>query len=281
MVTQRVDLNCDMGESFGPWHMGDDHSVLPYVSSVNVACGFHAGDPRTMSRTVETAKQLGVGVGAHPGFGDLVGFGRRDLALTPEEARTDVLYQIGALSGFCRRLGVPLQHVKPHGQLNNLAMVNRKLADAIVMGVRDFDPDLLMVAYGGELAKAAEEHGLKVVYEVYADREYNPDGTLVPRKLAGAVITEPARVVDRAVELVRTGRVTAIDGTPLELKVQTICVHGDTPGVVQLIVRLREGFRKAGIEVVPMREIVSDPSVGKPTLERVADVEGVEEGTDY
>lgn len=257
MTTQSVDLNCDMGESFGPWRMGDDEGVLPYVSSVNVACGFHAGDPRTMARTVAMARQYGVGVGAHPGFGDLVGFGRRDLSLTSDEARTDVLYQIGALYGFCRRFGVPLQHVKPHGQLNNLAMTNRQLADAIVLGVQDFDPSLPIVVYGGELAKAAEEHGLTVVHEVFADREYNPDGTLVPRKVAGAVITQAARVVERAVELVQTGRVTAADGTSLQLDVQTICVHGDTPGVVTLIQSVRDGFRRAGIEVVPMRKLLT------------------------
>ncbi|MHB1638447.1 MAG: LamB/YcsF family protein [Candidatus Dormibacteria bacterium] len=261
-----VDLNCDMGESYGAWRMGDDANVLPHVSSVNVACGFHAGDPRTMARTVALAAQHGVGVGAHPGFSDIVGFGRRDLGVTPEEARTDVLYQIGALAGFCRRLGVPLQHVKPHGQLNNMAMVDRELADAIVLGVRDFDPSLLVVAYGGELARSAAEHGLEVVHEVFADREYNPDGTLVSRRVSGAIITEPARVVARAVELVRTGRVSAVDGTVLELSPQTICVHGDTPGVGQMIAQLREGFSQADIEVVPMRRVVTGAGAAPDTV---------------
>jgi len=256
-LMQRVDLNCDMGESFGLWQMGNDEGVLPYVSSVNVACGFHAGDPRTMARTVGLASQYGVAVGAHPGFCDLAGFGRRDLSLTFDEARTDVLYQIGAFYAFCRRFQVTLQHVKPHGQLNNLAMKNRQLADAIVSGVQDFDPALPIVAYGGELAKSAEEHGLPVFYEVFADREYNSDGTLVSRKVGGALITDATRVVERAIALVQTGQVTTIDGTPLQLPVHTICVHGDTLGVVTLVKGIREGFRVAGIEVVPMRQLGS------------------------
>lgn len=255
-MTTRVDLNCDMGESFGAWHMGDDDNVLRYISSANVACGFHGGDPRTMAKTVELAKDLGVSVGAHPGFPDLVGFGRRNLDVSRDEARTDVLYQIGALAAFCRRFDVPLQHVKPHGQLNNLAMTNRVLADAIVAGIRDFDPNLIVVAYGGELAKAAESQGMPVAYEIFADREYNSDGTLVSRQVPGAVISDSARVVKRAIQMVEEGQVQAMDGTIIDLKVHTICVHGDTPKAASLVANLREAFHHAGIEVTPMSRIV-------------------------
>ncbi len=256
-MANRVDLNCDMGESFGPWEMGDDEAVLPHISSANVACGFHGGDPRIMAQTVERAIQLGVGVGAHPGFPDLVGFGRRNLAVTPTEARTDVLYQIGALSGFCRRYGTSLQHVKPHGQMNNLAMKDRGLADAIVAGIRDFDPDLIVVAYGGELVRAAQAQNMRIAYEVYADREYNSDGTLVSRKLPGSVITDRERIVERAVRMVRTGEVVAVDGAILTVPVHTLCVHGDTPGAASLVLALRQGLAQAHIEVTPLSRIIA------------------------
>jgi len=252
----QVDLNCDMGESYGAWKMGDDENVMRHISSANVACGFHGGDPLTMAKTVRMAHDLGVACGAHPSFPDVVGFGRRNLDVTPDEARTDVLYQIGALSGFCRRFGVVLQHVKPHGQLNNLAMTHRPLADAIVAGIRDFDPDLLVVAYGGELARAAEALGMRVAYEVFADREYNADGTLVSRRTVGSVITDEVRVVERAIHMVEQGQVLAVDGTRLDFPVHTICVHGDTPGAARLVAKLREGFRDAGITVAPMAKIV-------------------------
>lgn len=258
MATRKVDLNCDMGESFGAWRMGDDEHVLPHITSANVACGFHAGDPRVMARTVRRAKELGVAVGAHPSFPDLVGFGRRNLDVTPEEARTDVLYQIGALSAFCRAEGVPLQHVKPHGQLNNLALENRTLAEAIVDGVLAYDPNLIFVAYGGELARVAEARGLRVGHEVFADRAYNPDGSLVSRRVPGAVIHDPERVVERAVQMVLDGRVRAHDGSWLELPVETICVHGDTPGAADLVQKLRSALEAAGVAVVPLAQVLAD-----------------------
>ncbi|HVA37486.1 MAG TPA: 5-oxoprolinase subunit PxpA [Candidatus Dormibacteraeota bacterium] len=258
MAGRVVDLNCDMGESFGAWKMGDDERMFPSISSANVACGFHGGDPRVMARTVHVAKEHGVAVGAHPSFPDLVGFGRRNLNVTADEARTDVLYQIGAVFAFCRRFGVPLQHVKPHGQLNNLAMTDRALADAIVAGIKDFDPALLVVSYGGEFAKAAEAAGMRVAYEVFADREYNADGTLVSRRLPGAVITDPERVVERAVAMVREGRVRAVDGAWLDIPVHTICTHGDTPGAADLAARLRGALQSAGVRIAPMAEVVAE-----------------------
>ncbi len=257
-MTRMVDLNCDMGESFGAWKMGDDKNVINHISSANVACGFHGGDPRIMEKTVGLAKSLGVGVGAHPGFPDLVGFGRRNIEVSPDEARTDVLYQIGALQGFCKKFGVALQHVKPHGQLNNLAMHDAVLAEAIVKGVKDFDSHLIVVAYGGQLAKVAEREGMRVAYEVFADREYNADGTLVSRRIPGSVITDADRIMRRAVRMVKEGEVESIDGTTLNLKVHTICVHGDTPGAAALVAALRRGFAEEGISVVPMSRILGE-----------------------
>lgn len=253
----QVDINCDMGESFGPFRMGEDERVLESISSANVACGFHGGDPRVMNATVQEAAAKGVAVGAHPGFSDLVGFGRRDLRLSALEARTDVLYQIGALAGFCRSSGVRISHVKPHGQLNNLAFHDQELAEAIVAGIADYGENLIVVAYGGWLRKAAEAARLPVAHEVFADREYHPDGTLVSRKQDGAVIRDPDRVVERAVDMVREGRVKAVDGTFIDLQLDTICVHGDTPGAADLAARLRQAFRAAGIDVVPMAQVLS------------------------
>jgi len=252
-VERAVDINSDMGESFGAWTMGADGELLPHITSANVACGFHAGDPRVMARTVEEAARLGVRVGAHPGFPDLVGFGRRNLGMTAEEARTDVLYQIGALHGFCRRAKTSLQHVKPHGQLNNLAMVDRSLADAIVAAILDFDPSLLLIAYGGELARAAEAAGLKVAYEAYADRAYNPDGTLLSRRVPGSVLTDPDQISDRALRMLEEGKVKAHDGVDIDVRVDTLCIHGDTPGAPALARHLRAALERAGVRVRPLR----------------------------
>lgn len=252
-----VDINSDMGESFGAYRIGEDEALLPSISSTNIACGFHGGDPRVMAQTVAAAAQNDVAVGAHPGFPDLVGFGRRNLAVSAEEARTDVLYQIGALGAFARAGGVPLQHVKPHGQLNNLAVSDRTLADAIVAGVQDYDPALILIAYGGELTRAAQDAGLPVAHEVYADRAYNRDGTLVSRRLPGAVIRDEEEVVRRAVAMVRTGRVRAITGEEIVLPVDTICVHGDTPGAAELARALRAALAAAGIAVRPLRDVLA------------------------
>jgi UPF0271 protein len=209
-----------------------------------------------IEHTIQAAKEHGVAVGAHPGFPDLVGFGRRNLDVSPEEARTDVLYQIGAVYAFARAAAIPLQHVKPHGQLNNLSVKDRTLAQAIVAGVRAFDPELIVVAYGGELIRAAEDAGMTVAYEAFADREYMPDGTLVSRQQPGAVIHDRERIVSRAVAMVKEQRVTAISGEIVPLRVHTICVHGDTPGAATIARALRAGLETAGITVRPVGEIV-------------------------
>ena len=254
MTNHSVDLNCDVGESFGAFRIGEDEAVMQSATSVNVACGFHGGDPRTIERTVKLARKLGVGVGAHPGFPDLVGFGRRNMSLTPEEARTDTLYQIGAAFAFTRASGIPLQHVKPHGQLNNMAVTDARLAQAIVEAIRAFDPGLILVAYGGELLRAAQAVGLPVAREAFADREYMPNGSLLSRGQPGAVIQDPDRIVNRALAMVRERRVLAISGEVIPLEVDTICVHGDTPGAGLIARSLRMGLESAGIAVRPLRE---------------------------
>jgi 5-oxoprolinase (ATP-hydrolysing) subunit A len=251
-----VDINCDAGESFGAFTVGEDDGVMASATSVNVACGFHGGDPRSMERMVTRAKALGLGVGAHPGFPDLVGFGRRDMRLTPTEIRTDTLYQIGALSAFTQAAGLELQHVKPHGQLNNMAVVDAVYARAIVEAIQDLDRNLILIAYGGELQKAGEELGLRVAHEAYADREYEADGTLVSRRKPGAVIHDVDRIVERALGMIQDQRVTAITGEPVPLRVDTICVHADTPGAAAIAAALRTGLESAGVDVRPLREVM-------------------------
>ncbi|HWI50984.1 MAG TPA: 5-oxoprolinase subunit PxpA [Symbiobacteriaceae bacterium] len=247
-----IDLNCDMGESFGMYTLGLDEQVMPLISSANVACGFHAGDPQVLRRTVDLARRSGTGVGAHVSFPDLAGFGRREMNATPAEVENDTLYQLGAIYGFCRAAGVPLRHIKPHGALYNMAQKDRPLADAIVRAVAAFDRNLLVFAQpGSALEAAAEAAGLTAVSEVFADRAYNADGTLASRKLPGAVIDDPDQAAARAVRMVTHGSVTAIDGTEVPLRAATICVHGDTPGAVELIRRIRDGLAAAGVTVAP------------------------------
>lgn len=248
-----IDLNSDLGEAFGPWRLGPDDALMPLISSANVACGFHGGDPRVMERTVARAKAAGVGIGAHPGFPDLAGFGRRTLTATADEVRTDCLYQIGALAAFCRAADVPLQHVKAHGALYNQAVRDETVATAIADAVRAFDPGLLFLAQpGSALARAGDAAGLTVVFEAFADRAYNADGSLVARSTPGAVLTDPAQVARRMVRLVTEGVITTIDGVELELRAGSICVHSDTPTAVAIATALRAAFDEAGIAVRPM-----------------------------
>jgi len=245
-----IDLNCDMGEGYGSYTMGSDEEVMPLVSSANVACGFHASDPATMHRTVRLAKQHGVAVGAHPSFPDLVGFGRRQLAASPQEIRDDVLYQVGALWAFCRAEGVRLRHVKAHGALYNAAAKDLPTALAIAEAVRDVDPTLWLVCLSrSALVEAARRTGLPHVEEAFADRAYARDGALVPRSVPGAVIHDAARVEERVLRMVREGKVQSIDGVDVPIAAGTICVHGDTPGAVGLARAIRERLQREGVEV--------------------------------
>lgn len=248
----QIDLNCDMGEGFGRYDIGNDAEVMPLITSANVACGFHASDPGTMHRTLRLAKEYDVAVGAHPSFPDRVGFGRREMSASPAEIQDDVMYQLGALLAFCKAEGVPLRHVKPHGALYNLAARKIEVATAIAAAVRAVDPSLVLVGLcGSEMAMAAGEAGLKFAAEAFADRGYGKDGRLVSRREPGAVLDDPGAVAERVVRMVRDGEVTAVDGTDLSIDPKTVCVHGDTPGVVALLRAIRKRLEGEKIEVKP------------------------------
>ncbi|HIU10195.1 MAG TPA: LamB/YcsF family protein [Candidatus Avidehalobacter gallistercoris] len=246
----RVDLNCDLGESFGRYTLGLDDEVIKYVSSANVACGMHASDPQVMAKTVRLAKAAGAAVGAHPGFADLQGFGRRNMDLSPMELHDLVLYQLGALDGFCRAEGIKLSHVKPHGAMYNMAVKNAAMAGAICRAARDFDPALSILAPdGSELQRAAAECGLSFICEVFADRAYQPDGTLVPRKMPGAMIDDEEEAISRVVRMVKTGLVRAISGEDIKVKAESICVHGDSSKALVFVQKIRVALQDAGIEI--------------------------------
>jgi len=239
-----------MGEGFGRYDIGQDAEAMPLISSANVACGFHASDPGTMHRTVRLAKEHGVAVGAHPSFPDRVGFGRREMSASPAEIRDDVMYQVGALLAFCKAEGVPLRHVKPHGALYNLAAREIEVATAIAAAVRSVDPSLFLVCLCGSiLVDAAKEAGLPYAEEAFADRGYRKDGKLVPRRERGAVLTEPAEVAERVVRMVRDGEVTTVDGAVISIDPKTVCVHGDTPGAVELLRAIRRRLEREKIGV--------------------------------
>jgi 5-oxoprolinase (ATP-hydrolysing) subunit A len=247
----RFDFNCDMGESFGAWIMGLDAQVIPHITSANIACGFHAGDPATMRATVRLAETHGVGIGAHPGFPDLRGFGRRNLNATPDEVRDDLVYQIGALQAFTR--AKTLQHVKPHGALYNMAVPGGAFARAIGEAVLDVDPQMILVVLAGSpWAEQAERMGLRVAREAFADRALNADGTLVPRSQPGAVIHDRQAVIERSVRLALEGKVVAITGETLDVRAETLCLHGDTPDAVRLAASLRTALEGAGVALAPL-----------------------------
>ena len=248
-----IDLNCDMGESFGAWTMGQDADVLEFVSSANIACGFHAGDPVTMRRTVAAAAARGVAIGAHPSLPDLAGFGRREMRVSADETHAMTLYQIGALAAFVRAAGVRLHHVKPHGALYNMAARDATLADAIAQAVRAFDPSLRLVGLAGSaLPRAGARIGLAVAHEAFADRRYQDDGALTPRSEAGAVIEDIDAAVAQALAIARCEPVTTRSGGTRVLRADTICVHGDRPDAGEFARRLHVALLGADIAVATL-----------------------------
>jgi UPF0271 protein len=250
LVMIRIDINSDMGESFGAYSIGHDAGLMKAITSANVAAGFHAGDPSVLRDTIRSAKAHSVAVGAHPGFPDLVGFGRRELNVTPKEAEDMVLYQVAAVAGVAAAEGVRIQHVKPHGALFNMAVRNVDLASAIARAVAAFDRTLILFGLpGSEILAAGKAEGIRVAAEVFADRAYEPDGSLASRRKPGAVIHDPDAVVARAVRMVKDRTVVAIDGSVVPLEADTICVHGDTPGSDRLAARIRAGLDAAGVTV--------------------------------
>ena len=252
-----MDLNSDIGESFGAYTLGMDSDVLTHVTSANIACGWHAGDPSVMEKTVEKALENQVGIGAHPGFPDLMGFGRREMKITPAEAKAYVIYQVGALAAFAAAAGTRLQHVKPHGAFYNMAAKDASLADAIAQGVKAVDSGLILMGLaGGQLVKAGEKAGLKVASEVFADRGYNPDGTLVARGQPGAMIEDTALAVERVIRMVTEGRVQAVTGEDLTIQADSICVHGDGPQALAFVREIRKGLEEAGVKIQPLAAFI-------------------------
>ena len=246
----RIDLNADVGESLGPWPMGEDAELLPAVTSVSVACGFHAGDPLGIWNTVRRAAAAGIAIGAHPGYPDLVGFGRRDLAMGADELEASVLYQVAALAGLARSAGTSLRHVKPHGALYNRAARDAATAEPIARAVARASTELALFGPpGSALLAAGEAAGLRVVAEGFADRAYEPDGSLRSRRLDGALLTDPAAAAAQAVSIVRDGRVIAADGSPVAVRVETLCLHGDTPGAAAIARAVRTALESAGVDV--------------------------------
>ncbi len=254
----RIDINCDMGESYGRYTLGMDEEVIRLISSANVGCGFHAGDPHVMRKTVASAKENGVGVGAHPGLPDLLGFGRRFLDVTPAELEDFFVYQIGALKAFCVAAGVTLEHVKAHGVLSGMAEKNTEMAEAICRAISTIDKDIIWLTYSGTKTRPiAESLGLQVVEECYADRAYNEDLLLVSRKEAGAVIKDVKEIQRRILQLVKEGTITTIDGQVLDMSCQSICVHGDTLGALDMVRKIRSALEENNVEIKPLRSFVA------------------------
>jgi len=252
----QIDLNSDMGESFGAYTIGADEEILRWVTTANVACGWHGGDPHVMRQTVARAKALGVAVGAHPSYPDLLGFGRRPMQITRQEARDYMLYQIGALRAFVEAAGLRLQHVKPHGAIYNVAAKDRELSLGIAEAVKEAGGDFILMGLpDSEILKAGQEVGVRIAREAFGDRAYNEDGSLVSRKIAGSLITDPDRVADRVIGLAN-GRVVAITGKEIRFQADTICLHGDTPGAATIAKAVREALNKAGVQVRPLGEFL-------------------------
>lgn len=246
----KVDLNSDLGESFGAYTIGMDSAVIPYITSANVACGYHAGDPLVMQKTVAACKKNGVHIGAHPGYPDLMGFGRRNIAATPAEVKAYIQYQVGALSAFCTAAGLPLCHVKPHGAMYNMAAKDEALARAVCEGILEVNPKLTLLALSGSaMVRAAHALGLPVKNEVFADRGYQADGTLVPRSRPGAMITDEDEAIARVIRMAREGVVRSVDGVDVPLTADSVCVHGDGEKALAFVQRIRAALTDAGIEV--------------------------------
>ncbi len=253
----KIDLNSDLGESFGVYKLGLDEEIIPHITSANIACGFHGGDPGVMRKTVSLAKRYGVEVGAHPGFPDLMGFGRRNIDATIEEIEDYVLYQIGALQAFAISQGLRLQHVKPHGSLYNMAAADLKIWEAIAKVVSKLDREIILVALAtsnrGPLLEIGRRFDLRIAFEAFPDRAYNPDGSLFSRREKGALIEDHEIVAKRALKMATEGRVFAIDGTEIELKADTLCVHGDNPLAVHMVKKIREEFKASGVNIISMK----------------------------
>ena len=247
-----IDLNSDLGEGFGVWTLGDDEALLDVVTSANVACGFHAGDPDILRRVCAIAAERGVAIGAHVGYRDLAGFGRRAMAVEPHRLTNDVIYQIGALDGFARVAGTRVRYVKPHGALYNTAVHDQQQAAAVVEAIHLYDASLpVMGLPGSALLTTAGSAGLRTIGEAFADRSYTPDGTLVPRSQPGAVLHDPQQVAERMARLVTTGTVTAADGTDVTISAESICVHGDSPDAVKMAIAVRQALAAAGVDLRP------------------------------
>ena len=246
----KIDLNSDLGESFGAYKIGMDDKVLPLVTSANIACGFHAGDPSVMKKTVDLAVKSGCALGAHPGYPDLVGFGRRKMAVSPADVYAMVVYQVGALSAFAKAAGTRLQHVKPHGAMYNMAAKDPALAEAIAQAIYDVDPKIILFALAGsESVKAAEKVGLKVASEVFADRSYQEDGSLTPRTQSGAMITDEEASIAQVLSMVLKGQVTTLSGKVIPVKADTICVHGDGEKALLFTQKIRKALQENGVEI--------------------------------
>ncbi len=253
----KVDLNSDLGESFGAYTIGLDSEVIAHVSSANVACGYHAGDPLVMAQTVAAAKAAGVAVGAHPGYPDLMGFGRRNMNCSPKEVKAYVQYQLGALKAFCDAQGVKLQHCKPHGALYNMAAKDMDLSMAIAEAVYEVDKDVILLGLAGsKMLEAGRQVGLRVASEVFADRAYQADGSLVPRSKPGAVIHDKDEAIARTVRMVLEGKVTSITGEEVDIDAHSICVHGDNPSAVEFVKNIRAVLESKGIVIAPIADIV-------------------------
>ncbi len=255
MPVNKIDLNSDVGESFGNYKLGLDEDVIPLISSANIACGFHAGDPAVMRHTITIAKENGVAIGAHPGFPDLVGFGRRNLDASLEEIKDFVTYQIGALQAFAAAQGVKLQHVKPHGALYTMAVKNAAIWQAVAEAIAAVDSRLILFVLAGtdrqNLEAVGAGHGIRIAYEFFGDRAYNSDGSLVSRKEPGSVIHDGDMVAEKVLKMVQEGRVVCKDGSEIELTADTICVHGDNPSALSLVRKIREALQASGVEIAP------------------------------